>query len=166
MTVSLTPEKTHKLKPAVNNLLACKQPIIREVGKVVGLIISSFPGVMYGPLHFRITEHEKSEALKQNSGNFDTGMCLTHQAKSELQWWVDSIDTAVNQIYRPEPQITLRTDASKQGWGCAVNNETSGGLWTAEEKDHHINYLEMLAVFFALQAYKHFSCRHACKSAC
>lgn len=27
-------------------------------------------------------------------------------------------------------------------------------MWTAEESGHHINYLEMLAVLFGLQAYK------------
>ena len=109
---------------------------------------------MYGPLHFRITEGVKSEALKQNSGNFEAHMCLTPLAKCELQWWIDSVDTAVNRIYREEPQVTIRTDASKRGWGCAVNKLATGGLWTPEESCYHINYLEMLAVLFGLKAYK------------
>ncbi len=49
---------------------------------------------MYGPLHFRLTEREKSKALKQNAGNFDAMMSLTPLARDELQWWIDSIDTA------------------------------------------------------------------------
>ena len=118
--------------------------------QVVGLIISSFPGVMYGPLHFRITEHEKSEALRQNAGNFDAFMSLTPFAREKLQWWVDCIETAVNKIDRPDSQITIRTDASTQGWGV----RSTGGLWTATEKGNHINYLELLAVLFGLQAYK------------
>ena len=154
MTVSLTSEKAKKLKSAVSCLLSCETPSIREVAQVLGLIISSFPGVMYGPLHFRLTEHEKSKALKQNAGNFDAMMSLTPLARDELQWWIDSIDTAVNEIHRPDPQITIRTDASKQGWGCAVNDLTTGGLWTASEKENDINYLEMMGVFFGLQAYK------------
>ena len=149
----MTPEKTKKLKSAVSRLLSCTSPTIREVAQVVGLIIASFPGVMYGPLHFRITEGEKSKALEQNLGNFEAHMCLTPLARNELQWWIDTLDTAENQIYRNEPQITIHTDASKQGWGCAVNDLTTGGLWTAEERGHHINYLEMLAVLFGLQAY-------------
>ena len=91
MTVSLTSEKAKKLKSAVSCLLSCETPSIREVAQVLGLIISSFPGVMYGPLHFR---------------------------------------------------------------KFAVNYLTTGGLWTASEKENHINYLEMMAVFFGLQAYK------------
>ena len=154
MTVSLTPEKASKLKSEVWCVLSCERPTIREIAQVIGLIISSFPGVMYGPLHFRVTEHEKSEALKQKAGDFDATMSLTPQARNELQWWVNSIDTAVNEINRPEPQIIIHTDASTQGWGCAIDDLTTGGLWTASEKENHINYLEMLAVLFSLQAHK------------
>lgn len=146
MTVSLTPKKIKKLKSAVCHPLSSMNPTIREVAQVVGLIIASFPGVMYGPLHFRITEGGKSEALKQSAGNFEAHMCLTPLAKCELQ------------IYRQEPQITVRTDASKQGWGCAVNNLATGGLWTLEESSYHINYLEMLAALFGLKAYKRLVC--------
>ena len=38
---------------------------------------------MARPLHFRITEHEKLEAVKQNAGNFDAFMCLTSAAKAQ-----------------------------------------------------------------------------------
>ena len=70
MTVSLTPDKANKLKTAVNCLLSREQWSVREVAQVLGRTISSFPGVMYGPLHFRLTEHEKSEALKQKCWEF------------------------------------------------------------------------------------------------
>jgi hypothetical protein len=155
MTVSLTPDKANKLKTAVNCLLSREQCSVREVAQVLGRIISSFPGVMYGPLHFRLTEHEKSEALKQNAGNFDATMRLTSLARNELLWWIDSLDTAERDINRPEPQIVIRTDASKQGWGCAGNDPTTGRLWDITEKDNHINYLELLAVYLGLQAYKY-----------
>ena len=64
MTVSLTPEKAEKLKRAVTRLLSCNRPLIREVAQLIGLIISTFPGVMYGPLYFHITEEEKTQTLK------------------------------------------------------------------------------------------------------
>ena len=55
----------------------------------------------------------------------------------------------------------MNTDASKSGWGCAVNNLTTGGLWTSAEASQHINYLEMLAVLLSLKAYKEiFSGKH------
>ena len=144
MTVSLTPEKAKKLKGAVTRLLSCNRPLIREVAQLIGLIISTFPGAMYGPLYFRNTEGEKAEAIKLNQGNFDAAMELSTNAQLELQWWINNVETAHNTIYRPEPHITMCTDASKKGWGCAIDRVKTGGLWTLEESKHHINYLELL----------------------
>ena len=48
----------------------------------------------------------------------------------------------------------MYTDASKRGWGCAIDSVKTGGLWTPEESKHHINYLELLAGFFGLKAHK------------
>ena len=53
MLVYLTHEKALKLKQAGTDLFNCKNPTIREVAKVLGLIVSSFPGVAYGPLYYR-----------------------------------------------------------------------------------------------------------------
>ena len=59
MQVSLTQERALKLKEACVNLLATTSPCIRTVAKVLGLMTSSFPGVMCGPLHYRVLEMEK-----------------------------------------------------------------------------------------------------------
>ena len=135
MTVSLTPEKAEKLKLAVTRLLSCGMPLIREVAQVIGLIISTFKGVMYGPLYFRITEGEKGQALKQNKRDYDTHMQLSSSAKLELQWWINNVETSTNLIYRSEPHMIMSTDASKVGWGCVITSTKTGGLWTQEESN-------------------------------
>ena len=84
MTVSIMPEKAEKLKLAVTRLLSCGMPLIREFAQVIGRIISTFPGVMYGPMYFCITEDKNAQALKQNKGNYDTHMQLSSSAKLEL----------------------------------------------------------------------------------
>ena len=63
MLVYLIPEK---LKQAATHLFYNENPTIREVAKVLGLIVSSFPGVAYGPLHYRYLEQDKTTALKTN----------------------------------------------------------------------------------------------------
>jgi len=117
MTVSLTPEKAEKLKLAVTRLLSSGMPLIREIAQVIGLIISTFPGVMYRPLYFRITAREKAQALKQTKGNYDIHMKLSSSAKLELQWWINNVETSNNLVCRPEPHMIMSTDASKVGWG-------------------------------------------------
>ena len=39
------------------------------------------------------------------------------------------------------------------GWGAVCMNNTTGGLWRRDEKLQHINYLEMLAIFFGLRSF-------------
>ena len=51
-------------------------------------------------------------------------------------------------------RATVYSDASVKGWGGAVfNGSSTGGHWSLEEAAHHIKYLELLAVFFAIKAY-------------
>ena len=68
MTVALTGEQAVKVKAACQQLLQEKAITIREVAKVLGLLTSSLPGVLYGPLHYRSIEMDKTQALKIQSG--------------------------------------------------------------------------------------------------
>ena len=153
MTVTLTSEKALALQNACQELLNTALPTIRKVACVLGKIVSSFPGVMYGPLHYRHTEQDKIHALRNNQWNFDKRMSLSRRAKSELQWWVINVRTAKNVMIRDAPTCTLTTDASNEGWGAVYDNQSTGGLWSSHEKAHHINYLELLAVFLGLKAF-------------
>ena len=51
------------------------------------------------------------------------------------------------------PSFTLTTDASLSGWGAVFHNKRTGGTWSEIEKNNHINYLELLALFLGLQTY-------------
>ena len=59
-------------------------PTIREVAQVVGIIAVSFPGIMYGPLHHRLTEGAKIEVLKQKTANFNAHMYLKNLLKASF----------------------------------------------------------------------------------
>ena len=154
MQVSLTPERALKLKDACEHLLATAFPAsIRDVAQVLGLMTSSFPGVMYSPLHHTFLEMDKTQALKLHKGNFDKNMNLSQEAIIDLKWWVTALPTAYNLINHGEPQVTITTDASLIGWGCCIDTVTSGGNWSPEDAQHDINYLEMLAVSLALKSF-------------
>ena len=98
-----------KLKNACENLLATTSPCIRDVAQVLGLMTSSFPGVMYGPLHHKFLEMDKTQALKINEGNFHKNMSLSPEATTDLKWWVSELDTTYSQLkpyvaYKPDPE--------------------------------------------------------------
>ena len=135
------------------SLVNTASPTIREVARVLGKIVSSFPGVMYGALNYRHIEHDKTCTLRTNRWNFDRHMYLGAKAKSELEWWIAHVMTANNVMTRDQPSCELTTDASNEGWGAVYGKQTTGGLWASDEKRHHINYLELLAVFLGLKAF-------------
>ena len=51
------------------------------------------------------------------------------------------------------PSLTISNDASKIGWGGVFSDMTCGDHWTPLEVEEHINYLELMAAFFSLQAF-------------
>jgi hypothetical protein len=79
---------------------------------------------------------------------------LSEKAKCDLLWWIRSIPTSFNLISRDSPEFTLYTDSSLIGWGAHLNDQTCGDNWRASEKENHINYLELLAIYLACKAFK------------
>ena len=108
LTVALTREQAVKVKEACQQLLQEKAITIREVAKVLGLLTSSLPEVLYRPLHYRSLEMDKTQALKSNQGNFDSIMALSGEAVADLQWWINSVEEtskgSPNQLSRGKPR--------------------------------------------------------------
>ena len=153
MTVTLTADKARDIQVLCRSLCNDAKPTVRATAKVIGKIIASLPGVMFGPLYFRAIEKHKTIALKRNRGNFDRCMALSAPAKRELDWWIDNILLCYNPITRPDPDCTLTTDACNEGWGAVYNDHSTGGFWSLDEKPNHINYLELLAVFLGIKTF-------------
>jgi len=153
MKIYLTNEKVDKLKSICTKLIKAKETTIREVSRALGYMVSSFPGVMYGPLYFRQLEREKTLALRYSKGDYDACMVVSDKAGTELLWWNTHLEASYNVISHGEPTVVMSTDASSTGWGCALNDTSTGGHWTAEEARNHINYLELLAIYLALKSF-------------
>ena len=111
--------------------------------------MSSLPGVEYGPLHYHSLERNKTDALRENKGNFGASMTLSPEARLELHC---NVYASFWYISHGEPVCHIQTDASSHGWGGVRGNQKTGGRWTPEEAAHHINYLELLAVLLTLKA--------------
>eukprot|EP00794_Sanderia_malayensis_P014575 gene14575-16077_t len=154
MKITLTKEKVEKMVHLISVLIAQPAPTIREVAKVIGYIISSLPAVRCGQCHYRQIENDKISSLKAAQGNFDRIMHLSDTAIIELRWWVNNIPHAYNFINKSTADITINSDASLLGWGAVMGDTSTGGHWTPGESQNHINYLELLAVYFALKSFK------------
>ena len=155
MTVTLTEEKKAKILTLIEEVLHKPFIKIRQVASLVGKMVSSFPGTLYGPLYYRTIESDKNKALKQNKGNFERKMQLSELSKQEILWWKDNVPTMYAPIQCPPITKEMTTDASgKIGWGASLLGVLPiGGTWTDDQADIHINVKEMLAILYALRSY-------------
>ena len=113
-------------------------PPIFEIAKVIGILVSNFPGVELGPLHYRALEHDKTSALAANAGNYEASLHLSDTSVEELHWWVSRIPHAKRHISHGLPGVILQSDASKKGWSAVFEGKEIGGRLTASEASRHI----------------------------
>ena len=153
MKISPTRVNKEKVKTLATELLQRGSFTIRFLARVIGTLISTFPGVKHGPLHFRHLEDLKSKSLQYYKGNFEKFTTLTKGAKLEIEWWLENIDGTDNDIYVPNPDMALYTDASMTGWGGVLGQHNTNGYWLEKEQHLHINVLELRAIKFSLLAF-------------
>ena len=61
-------------------------------------------------------------------------------------------ETSKRKINHGKVTRELRTDASTQGWGAFSDGISTGGRWSPQEAQLHINALELLTGFWLLKA--------------
>ena len=95
MMVYFPQEKIILLRKEIQSLLDNCFPKIRQVARVTGLIVSTFPAVYPDPLHYHFLEKEKTQALQINSvlsskhevlSASDRGIELVDEKCRGLQW--------------------------------------------------------------------------------
>ena len=70
----------------------------------------------------------------------------------ELEWWASRANLTVGRPFlRPDPTMTKVTDASMEGWGGHLGDWVISGQWSSAWAKHHINWLELQAVWLTLQ---------------
>ena len=155
MIVTLTEGKKIDLKEKLENLSERETLTIRGVASVVSHVISSFSASVFGPLYYRNIERDKIIALKIANGDFDQHMWLSEQEKSDINWWLENIDTMFAPIHFPPIAYRIYTDTSDIGWGVDFERKRTGGPWEeVEVTSLHINIREMLVVYFTIRSFR------------
>ena len=74
---------------------------------------------------------------------------------AHLDWWQNPANMMKGSDLHPKDHsIQLFTDASNEGWGAYLDQSSSKGPWSDQEKRLHINVLELKAVSLALLQFK------------
>ena len=89
-----------------------------------------------------------------NNGDFDSETNISLESKNEITWWVVNLKSVNGKLIRPNSiDCWIETDASLEGWGSKFNENLTGGRWNDEERSPHINYLELLSIFWSLKSF-------------
>lgn len=105
-------------------------------------------------------ERQKCLALKKNKGNYEGKIFINKIIIEELQWWLPKISISTGKIKIHDYDFEIYSDASKTGWGiyCKIcKGEKTHSFWSAKQLPHHINYLELLAVFLGLKCFAQYN---------
>ena len=153
--MNITPPiaKKENVKARIKNLKQQSRPKIREVASVLGLLNDVCKASEFGLGHVKTLEIQKIKALKiVGSKQFEGKMSLSKDSLDDLTWWENNIGSAQKKIYISPPTSVLTTDASLQGWGACYLGQKTGGRWNLQEKDKHINVLELKAIELGLKS--------------
>ena len=105
-------------------------------------------------MHYRELERNRISALKRHYGDYEAEMLISESMKCELKWWFTNVHTQYRHIDKGNPEICVITDASLLGWGAVCQNSKIGGRCTENERQKHINELELMAILFALKSFR------------
>ncbi|XP_061707802.1 uncharacterized protein LOC133518191 [Cydia pomonella] len=153
LTIGLPQEKREKIYRLVSKFMKLPRCTIREYAQLIGVLISACPATNYGWLYTKLLERHKFLSLKKHQDNYEAKINLPETILDDLCWWKDNIYTTSSHMRTSSFKLEIYTDASRTGWGSVCGDITIGGHWKAAESEHHINYLELLAVFLGLKSF-------------
>ena len=87
--------------------------------------------------------------------SLDSLLPWTEAISAHLDWWQDPANVMKGSDLHPKDHsIQLFTGASNVGWGAPLEQSSTKGLWSNQEKGLHINVLELKTVSLAPQYFK------------
>ena len=123
---------------------------------LLGLLSSATDAIPLGRLHLRPLQLYLLAHWAPASKDLKALVPVKHDLLDHhLRWWLDRTCTRAGMLLDiPEAQARLFTDASQSGWGAHLDTDQVSGSWSTREATLHINHLEMLAVLYALRAFR------------
>lgn len=158
MVLQLPTEKINKIIALVKEIKRKRSIPIREFAKFIGTLTASCPAIAYSWIYTKHFEREKYLALQKHNDDYDSRMDLNKYLLEDFDWWENITKRVANPLHRHSFDLEIFTDSSLTGWGAVCDDVVARGHWSAHEKTHHINYLELKAVLLGLKSF----CENVC----
>jgi len=151
MTLKIPGNKIRDMRREASKLVNKGTCTVRQLSSFIGKAIAMTAAVFPSRLKVQCLQAIKIQALKSGTA-WEDSISLTTAATEELLWWRTHLRqwNGLSWI-AARPTLDIYTDASTSGWGLVINTQSFSGRWTASQQPRHINYKELLTVFFALQ---------------
>ena len=127
MCVSLPQEKMLKIQSQCQDVHGKGQVTVHELTKSLGLLASTIQAVLPAQVNVRYLQQQQIKALRATQCYQVTAL-LNSNSKEELQWWIQNLQIFNGRyLIQPQKALTIRTDASKKGWGAVCQGIPTGG---------------------------------------
>ena len=148
--VKPTQERWLKLQDLILRLKSKHVLTARCLMSLIGLLASMEKMVPEGGLHMRPFRFHLEEHWRYPQ-SLDSPLPWTEAISAHLDWWQNPVNMIKGVDLHPKDHsIQLFTDTSNEGWGAHLEQSSTKGLWSDQEKRLHINVLELKAVSLAL----------------
>mgnify|MGYP003692492213 CR=1 FL=1 len=139
---------------ANNQNVNASQRTARDFLQWLGIVASCIDLIPNARLYMRPIQLHLLSFWKPSFLDLEKIIPITQHLIQHLQWWLHSVNISRGRsLQLEETGVTITTDASFTGYGGHLNNQIVQGKWDKRHKYHHINCIEMEAVFLSL---KHF----------
>ena len=150
MIVSLPIQKKEQIISQCQDLLNQSDVSLRPITQLIGRLSSTAIAVLPAPLQYWSLQRQQILELAEKK-SFSARVVLSKDVWEETQWWIENLMLSKGKaVISPPPQLIITSDASLQTSGATCQGQTTGGPWTAEERKHHINILELKAARLAI----------------
>ena len=154
MELSLPPAKIKKIWAESRKLFEAGQSSARALSRLIGKLNAANQVIPPAPLFYRHLQMDLATALRAADQDYETSLTLSSDSREELMWWDSQmIKWNGKTVLSAEPDLTIESDASSQGWGASCQGTSTGGPWSIQEKSRYINCLELLAATLALKTF-------------
>jgi hypothetical protein len=146
----ISKDKIRKLRKSITHFLQTGLIPARALAKICGVAVAMSKAIIPAKLKLR---HLYS--LLRTKRMWSDVLSLTVEAREQLHWWLDSLDSWNGAPLTSGPvDFQLWTDSSGFGWGAVLDGEEACGVWPSDIAKEHINFKELLTILYALSCFR------------
>ena len=152
MSVSLPEEKLLSIQRLATSCLKAPSSL-RTLASLLGKMVSTSFCFKLAPLHYRRFQLNFLSALS-HSHDWEDSHVPSRNARRDFSWWIEADLSSITpvSIASPSFDMSVQVDSSLTGWGFQFSSgEMGSGSWSvSQQPSHHINFLELKAIFLTI----------------